>query len=54
MKGLAILAVLVASACGVDGPPERPAAAAQAAPRTPGQSSVALSGHATVGVVSGL
>lgn len=39
MKWFAFLAVAALAACGVDGPPERPA-----------QSGVSISGHATVGV----
>lgn len=50
MKWFAILALTAASACGVDGPPERPAPA----PKTAGHSSVAISGDARVGVVTGL
>lgn len=46
MKWMAILAVIAVAACGVDGPPERPAPA----PKTPGASNVSISGHAVVGV----
>lgn len=49
MMRLALIAVLGLAACGVDGPPERPTA-----PKTPPKSSVSVSGHATMGVVSEL
>lgn len=49
MKRIAILMVMTLAACGVDGPPERPAA-----PKTQSQSNVSISGHATVGVVTEL
>ncbi|MBO9453852.1 hypothetical protein J7376_09365 [Paracoccus sp. R12_1] len=49
MMRLTLIAVLALSACGVDGPPERPTA-----PKTPPKSGVSISGHATVGVVSEL
>ena len=48
MKWIAILAVMAVAACGVDGPPERPAMA----PKTAPQSNVSISGHATVGVIT--
>ena len=49
MKWIAILAVMAMTACGVDGPPERPAA-----PKTTGATTVSISGDARVGVVTGL
>ena len=49
MKWIAILAVTALAACGVDGPPERPAA-----PRTEPKSNVSISGYATTGVVAEL
>ncbi|MCF3973014.1 lipoprotein [Paracoccus salsus] len=52
VSGAAALLVLTATllaGCGVDGPPERPAA-----PRTPAKSSISMSGHATTGVVTEL
>ena len=48
MKWIAVLAVTALAACGVDGPPERPA------PKTPPKSSVSISGHATMGVITEL
>ncbi|WP_166461918.1 hypothetical protein [Paracoccus alkanivorans] len=45
MRFLALFAILAVTACGVDGPPERPAA------QKPG---VSISGHATVGAVTEL
>lgn len=50
MKWIALLAVTGLMACGVDGPPERPSTAPATAP----QSSVSISGHATVGVITEL
>ncbi|MFC3166540.1 MULTISPECIES: hypothetical protein [Paracoccus] len=49
MKRIAILAVMAVAACGVDGPPERPAA-----PKTAPKSNVSISGHATMGVITEL
>ncbi|WCR11439.1 hypothetical protein JHW45_03295 [Paracoccus stylophorae] len=49
MTRLALIAVLTLAGCGVDGPPERPAA-----PATPPKSGVAISGHATMGVITEL
>ena len=49
MKWIAILAVIAVTACGVDGPPERPAA-----PKTAPKSNVSISGHATMGVITEL
>ncbi|WP_170162175.1 hypothetical protein [Paracoccus siganidrum] len=46
MKWMAILAVIAVAACGVDGPPQRPAAQQQP--------NVSISGHATVGVITEL
>lgn len=48
MKWIALLAFAAVAACGVDGPPERPAAK----PAT--QPGVTISGHATVGVITEL
>ena len=48
MKWIAILAVTALAACGVDGPPERPA------PKTAPKSNVSISGHATMGVITEL
>lgn len=42
-----VVLLLVLGSCGVDGPPERPSA-----PRTPAQTSVAISGDATIGVAT--
>lgn len=50
MKWIAILAVMAMAACGVDGPPERPAAAPKTAPK----SNISISGHATMGVITEL
>ena len=50
MKWSAILAVAAVAACGVDGPPERPASAPKTAPK----SNVSISGHATMGVITEL
>ncbi|SNR39041.1 hypothetical protein [Paracoccus sediminis] len=49
MKWIAILAVAAVAACGVDGPPERPAP-----PRTAPESNISISGHATMGVITEL
>ncbi|MDP5308049.1 hypothetical protein [Paracoccus spongiarum] len=49
MMRLALIAILGLAACGVDGPPERPAA-----PTTPPKSTVSISGEATMGVISEL
>ena len=49
MKWIAILAVAAVAACGVDGPPERPAT-----PKTAPKSNVSISGHATMGVITEL
>ena len=49
MKWIAIQAVAAVTACGVDGPPERPAA-----PKTAPKSNVSISGHATMGVITEL
>ena len=49
MKWIAILAVAAVTACGVDGPPERPAA-----PKTAPKSNVSISGHSTMGVITEL
>ena len=46
MRILAFLTIAALSACGVDGPPERPAAKPQ--------SGVSISGHATVGTITEL
>ena len=49
MKRLGLVAmaavIMALQGCGVDGPPERPAA-----PTTPAKSTVAISGDATMGV----
>ncbi|MCZ0962760.1 hypothetical protein [Paracoccus benzoatiresistens] len=50
MRWIAILAVMAMAACGVDGPPERPAPAPKTAPKT----NVVISGDATMGVISEL
>ena len=44
MIRLSMLAVMALAACGVDGPPERPA-------QKPAQSGVTISGDARVGVI---
>ncbi|WP_182912914.1 hypothetical protein [Paracoccus onubensis] len=46
MRILAFLAIAAVAACGVDGPPERPAAQSH--------SGVTVSGYATVGTVTDL
>lgn len=44
MRWISVLAVLAVTACGVDGPPERPAQ----------KPNVSISGHATIGAVTEL
>ena len=45
-----VVLILVLNGCGVDGPPERPAAAPKTAPK----SNISISGHATMGVITEL
>lgn len=48
MKRLAVIAILTLTACGVDGPPERPA------PKAEQSSGVTISGDARFGVMTEL
>ena len=49
IAGVIVVLLLVLSGCGVDGPPQRPSAAA-----TTSNPNVSISGHATVGVITEL